>query len=116
MPSINFDRVKELVDYRRVLDLLNWRHVRSEAGWLRGPCPVHRSTRATSDSFAVCWKGWKCHSCGRHGDQLRLWAEATGQELFPAVKDLCGRLGVEVPYIPRRPRQARPPRNREEAR
>jgi len=97
MPYIDFDRVKEMVSFSAVLKLLNWRHVRREAGWYRGPCPVHRSSRASADCFAVREGGWKCHSCGRHGDQIRLWAEATRQEQYRAVLDLCGRLGLEVP-------------------
>jgi DNA primase len=98
VPSIDFGKVKELVSFRQVLDLLRWRHVRREAGWYRGPCPVHRSSRASSDCFSVREGGWKCHSCGRHGDQLRLWAEATGQDLYPATLDLCRRLGLEVQW------------------
>lgn len=96
MRYIDFNRVKELVSYRDVLNLLGWRHRRVEAGWYRGPCPVHHWTRVSQDCFAVCAKGWKCFRCGRHGDQLRLWAEATGQELLPAVWDLVNRLGIEV--------------------
>jgi hypothetical protein len=116
MRPLDFAKVKELVSYRQVLELLNWRHVRQEAGWYRGPCPVHHSTRPTSDSFAVSWKGWVCHSCKRHGDQLRLWAEATGKELLPATVELCDRLGIAPPYLPRRPRQPRTRGNGEEAR
>lgn len=115
MPLVDFGTVKLLVSYRQVLDLLQWRRVRTEAGWHRGGCPVHQRGREHGDCFAVREGGWKCHSCGRHGDQLRLWAEATGQALYPATLELCRRLGVAVPYLPTAPATART-RNSEEAR
>jgi DNA primase len=115
MPLIDMGQVKERVSFAAVLELLNWRHVRREAGWYRGGCPVHQRGREHGDCFAVREGGWKCHSCGRHGDQLRLWAEATGQAIYPATLDLCRRLGVEIPY--KRPDPPRPrPGTREEAR
>jgi DNA primase len=116
MPLINLIRVKEMVSFGAVLELLHWRHVRTEAGWQRGGCPIHQRGREHGDAFAVREGGWHCHSCGRHGDQLALWAEANGLDLFPAVLDLCKKLGVEVPYIPRAGRKPRKPRTREEAR
>jgi hypothetical protein len=121
MRPVDFDRVKELVSYAAVLKLLGWRHVRMEAGRHRGPCPVHHSTNPRGDSFAVGPMGWTCHKCKRNGDQLALWAQATGRPILEATLDLCGRLDLEVPYLARRPRQARkprqprPPRNRDEA-
>lgn len=115
MPLIDYGRVKDLVSFSAVLKLLNWRHVRKEAGWYRGGCPVHQRGREHGDCFAVREGGWHCHSCDRHGDQLRLWAQATGQEIYPATLDLCRKLGVEVPYLALpSPRPSRG--NREEAR
>jgi hypothetical protein len=100
MRPIDFGQVKELVSYQHVLSLIGWQHVRIEAGWYRGGCPVHQKGREHGDCFAVREGGWKCHSCGRHGDQLALWAAWVELPILPATLDLCGRLGIAAPCLP----------------
>ncbi len=111
MPSIDFDRVKDLVRMDDVLRIIGWRHVRREPTGLRGPCPIHRSSNPRSRSFAASEKGFCCFGCNQRGDQLRLYALVIGQPIYPATVQLCAVLGVPVPYLP-----SHPPRNGEEER
>jgi len=96
MPSIDYAAVKSRVTYAEVLGLIGWRHCRRAAGWYRGPCPLRPRHEGPGDCFSVREGGWICHRCKRHGDQLRLWSEWTGQLLYPATLELCRRLGIEI--------------------
>lgn len=49
-----------------------------------------------------------CFKCGRSGNALDLWAQATGQTPYDAALDLCQRLGIPLPTLPP------PARHREE--
>jgi DNA primase len=101
--SIDFARVRELVTMRQVLELLNWQHAAKSGAQLRGPCPVHRSENSQSRSFSVNLEKqvYKCFAacCGSKGNQLDLYAEATGQGLYDAALDICQRLAVELPNL-----------------
>jgi DNA primase len=116
MRPVDFTKVKELVSIKQVCDLLGWRAVCKEPSAQRGPCPVHRSTDPESRSFAVNSEGWFCHSCKRGGDQIRLYAEVHRLPVLEAAIELCKAFAVDVPYLPRRPRQQRKPREQEEDR
>jgi hypothetical protein len=88
-----------------VLGLLGWQHRSRSGEQLRGPCPIHQSTSPKSRSFAVNIRRniWYCHApaCKSGGNQLDLWAAATGltEDPYQAALDLCEKLGLEVPYI-----------------
>ena len=54
--AIDFRRLREQVSLRDVLQLLGWQTQRGESverlsGEVRGPCPVHKSSSATSRCF-----------------------------------------------------------------
>jgi DNA primase len=68
---------------------------------VRGPCPLHGSRSATGRAFAAHLERgvWHCFRCGAAGNALDLWAQATGQALYPAVLELCRRLGRPVPWL-----------------
>jgi DNA primase len=111
MPGIDYREARQGVRLAEVLELLDFEPTARAVTQVRGPCPVHRSRTARSRSFAAhLGKGvWQCFSCGSGGNVLDLWAAATRQPLHAAVIDLYGRLGREVPWLPRRPRcQAEP--------
>jgi hypothetical protein len=116
MPSVDFSGVKRLVSVHRALDLIGWTRVRAEAGWLRGGCPIHQRGREHGDCFAAAVRGWRCHSCGAHGDVIRLWGTVHVLAPYWAAVDLCARASVAVPYLPRRRRIPPRPRTRVEAR
>lgn len=101
---------------RRVLELLHFTPVRRRGDELRGPCPIHGSHSPRSCSFAanVHKHAYCCFVCGAGGNQLDLWADVNHLPLHAAACDLCQRLGIEIPLLPRptaRPttrRQTRP--------
>jgi hypothetical protein len=69
---------------------------------LRGPCPVHGSSSATSTIFAVSptKNAWKCHKCEAGGNQLDLAASYFNLPQDQVVRiavALCRELGREIP-------------------
>ena len=86
-----------------VLELLGFVPQRRTGEQVRGPCPVHGSRGRPSRSFAAhLGRGvWHCFRCGAGGNLLDLWVAVTRQPLYPAVLDLCRRLGCAVPWLPR---------------
>jgi DNA primase len=102
MPGIDYREARARLRLAEVLDLVGFAP-RSRCGeQVRGPCPVHRSRRPTSRSFAAhLGQGvWHCFVCGAGGNVLDLWVAVTGQDLHTAVIDLCARLGRDVPWLP----------------
>ena len=101
MPAIDFAELRRQVRLGQVLDLLNFEVVSHRGPQLRGPCPVHGSTRPHSRVFAAHLERhvWHCFRCGAGGNALDLWVGVTRQPLYPAALDLCQRLGLEVPWL-----------------
>jgi DNA primase len=104
MPWIDFRAARTQLRLADVLALAGFTPSSRHGLQLRGPCPVHRSRRPASRSFAAhLGKGvWHCFACGAGGNALDLWVALTGQPLYAAVVELCARLGQEVPLLPRR--------------
>jgi len=114
MRPVDFLAIKQLVSVEKVLELIRWRPRWIEGKERRGPCPVHRSTNPDSRSFAASVEGWYCHTCKRGGDQVSLYAAVYELQPLAAAVEMCQRLGLDVPYLPRPPRKPRKPRTREE--
>jgi len=108
MPGIDFNQFRSRVSLPDVLKLLDFRPVRRGGNQLRGPCPLRCSP--SGRAFVVYLKSQRyyCFSCRRSGDALDLWVAVQGQlSAYEAARDLCHRLGIEVPLLPRRrPRRA----------
>ena len=118
MPGIDFREARGRLPLAEVLQLLGFEPRSRWGEQLRGPCPVHRSHRPTSRSFAAHrGKGmWPCFICGAGGNALDLWVAVTKQDLHAAVRDLCSRLGRVVPWLlPRARLQVRSKRTGEQA-
>ena len=103
MPGIDFNRLRAEIRIEEVLDLLRFEPTRRLGRQWYGRCPLHRSASERRGSFSlnVLIGRYYCHRCHRRGNALELWAAATDQSLHPAMIDLCGRLGREVPWIQR---------------
>lgn len=110
MPSIDFAAARARLRLADVLTLADWSPSSRRGQQLRGPCPVHRSSRPTSRAFAadLSKNRWHCFACGAGGNALDLWVTLTGQPLYAAVVDLCARLGHDVPLLPRHPSREQP--------
>ena len=110
-PAIDFAAVRAVVTMAAVLNLLGFQPGSNRGSQQRGPCPLHGSTSATSRCFSVNLDEhtFHCFKCGRSGNALDLWAQATQQNVYDAALDLCQRLGIPVPQL-----ASPPPRNREE--
>jgi hypothetical protein len=98
-PAIDFDAVRAVVTMAAVLDLLGCQARTTHAGQQRGPCPLHGSTSGTSRCFSVNLRDqiFHCFKCGRSGNALDLWAQATRQTPYDAAIDLCQRLNIPLP-------------------
>jgi len=110
-PAIDFAALRAVVTLATVLDLLGFQPRSTRGAQQRGPCPLHGSTAGTSRCFSANHGGqvFHCFKCGRSGNALDLWAEATQQTPYAAALDLCQRLNIPVPQL-----AFQPMRNREE--
>jgi len=107
-PAIDFAAVRAAITMAAVLQLLGCR-IQARSAQHRGPCPLHGSTSGTSRCFSANLNEhiFHCFKCGRSGNALDLWAQATNQTPYDAAIDLCHRLHIPLPKLP-------PARNREE--
>jgi DNA primase len=103
MPGIDFRQARSQLRLSEVLELVGFVPCWRGGDQVRGPCPVHRSRGPRSRSFAAhLGRGvWHCFRCGAGGNVLDLWVALTRQPLHAAVIDWYGRLGREVPWLPR---------------
>jgi putative transposase len=101
-PAIDFTAVRAAVTMAAVLELLGFHAASSRGGQQRGPCPLHGSTRGTSRCFSASLeeRTFHCFKCGRSGNALDLWAQATQQTPYDAALDLCQRLAIPLPTLP----------------
>jgi putative transposase len=102
-PAIDFDAVRAVITMAAVLGLLGFKPNSSHGAQQRGPCPLHGSTSGTSRCFSVNLEHhhFHCFKCGRSGNALDLWAQATRQVPYDAAVDLCQRLAIPLPLLPR---------------
>jgi putative transposase len=101
-PPIDFAAVRAAITLAAVLQLLGFRARSTHGSQQRGPCPLHGSTSGTSRCFSANLDQniFHCFKCGRSGNALDLWAQATRQTPYDAAIDLCGRLNIPVPILP----------------
>jgi putative transposase len=98
-PAIDFAAVRATVTIAQVLGLLGFTPASDHAGQQRGNCPLHGSTHGTARCFSVNTHAhtFHCFKCGRSGNALDLWAQATRQSIYDAAVDLCQRLAIPLP-------------------
>lgn len=103
MPGVDFNVVRERVSLNDVLRLLQFRAARARGDCLRGPCPVHGSTRPQSRSFSADLRRgrYQCFGCGSHGNAMELRAAVHRTGVYEAAIALCEALRIEVPWIKR---------------
>jgi putative transposase len=98
-PAIDFPALRNVLNMAAVLQLLGFQANSTKGSQLRGPCPLHGSTSGTSRCFSaqLDQKIFRCFKCGRSGNALDLWSQATRQTPYDAAIDLCRRLNVPLP-------------------
>jgi DNA primase len=104
MPGIDFARLRVEITMEQVLACLGFEPVACRGDQLRGPCPIHGSSRPRSRSFSVSLRHrrYYCHKCQSHGNPLELWAAVHHLPIYEAALDLCRTLGHPVPWTARR--------------
>jgi putative transposase len=101
-PAIDFPALRGLLSLAAVLQLLGFHALSTRGSQERGPCPLHGSTSGTSQCFSAHRDRniFHCFKCGRSGNALDLWAQATQQTPYDAAIDLCRRLNLTLPLLP----------------
>ena len=103
MPGIDYAKVRAAVSMAQVLELIRFQSIDVSGDEVRGPCPIHGSSSATSRPFSANLRKhtFRCFKCGAGGNQLDLWVAVSKLPLHDAAKTLCEQLGVDVPEIKR---------------
>ncbi len=100
-PPIDFAAIRAAITMSSVLQLLGWRVNEARGAQQRGPCPLHGSSAGTSRCFSahLDQNMFHCFKCGRSGNALDLWANATQQTPYDAAIDLCQRFHIPLPIL-----------------
>lgn len=100
---IDYAALRQQIRIAQVLELVSWVPTAQSGDQQRGPCPVHQSLRVGSRSFSVNTTKniYQCFACGSKGNQLDLAAEVFELPLYEAAREVCCRLGIEVPTTER---------------
>ena len=100
LPAIDFAAVRAAISMAAVLQLLGCQ-LHARGAQHRGPCPLHGSTSGTSRCFSAHLDDniFHCFKCGRSGNALDLFAQATRQTPYDAAIDLCDRLNIPLPTL-----------------
>lgn len=101
MPTINFNRVRQMISLGDVLRVIGYQKGEIIGVGVRGPCPLycHADPRCCKLSWAE--DRWYCHRCRKGGGALELYMKYRGKTLFIAALELCRLLGRPVPWMPR---------------
>jgi DNA primase len=101
MPGIDYAELRARIAIAGVLRLCGFEAVDTSGDQVRGPCPIHGSTFPTSRSFSANLRknNFRCFKCGAAGNQLDLWVAVSKLSLHEAARDLCAKLGIDLPEI-----------------
>jgi DNA primase len=99
MPGIDYLQLRNSISIADVLRLTHFQPAEVLGDQARGPCPIHGSTSMASRSFSVNFRknNFHCFKCGASANQLDLWVAVSKLPLHEAARDLCDRLGLDVP-------------------
>ena len=103
MAGIDYAMLRSLVSIADVLRLAGFAQSEATGDQVRGPCPIHGSSSPTSRSFSADLRKhtFRCFTCGTSDNQLDLWIAVSKLPLHEAARDLCDRLGIDVPEVQR---------------
>lgn len=101
MPGIDFAKLRVQISLVDVLPLLHFEAVSRTEMEIRGRCPFGCSRSGRNFVAYLDSQRYYCHSCHRTGRAVDLWAALRRLSDCDAARDLCARLGIEVPLIHR---------------
>src|SRR5262249_55045237 len=80
MPGIDFAELRRQIRLGQILELVRFEVVSRRGAQVRGPCPVHGSTRPRSRVFAAHLgeQMWHCLPLGAQGNGLGWGARGSG--------------------------------------
>ena len=105
MNGLDYAAIRQRIPIRCVLLLFAYEPTHRRGHQWRGPCPLPGCPPSADTSNRRCFSVnvqrhlFRCFRCGRSGNQLDLWARATGLSLYPATLDLCQRLSIVPIYL-----------------
>jgi DNA primase len=101
MPGVDFQAVRGMISMSEVLDLIGFVSCACSGQQVRGPCPIHKSSSASSRSFSanLAKNTFHCFKCGAAGNHLDLWAAVNHQNIHEAAIELCSQLARDIPWI-----------------
>jgi hypothetical protein len=103
--QLDYSRLRESVSISDVLWQIGWQPVSVRGQQLRGPCPIHKSSRKTSQTFSVhsgknAFRCFKADCAGASGgNAIDLFALVTGESIYRASVELCRKIGIEPPLL-----------------
>jgi DNA primase len=102
MPSIDYQRLRQQITIREVLELIGFQATWRRGPQLRGACPIPGCCGTSGRSFSVHLTRhvYHCFTCHCHGNALELWAVIRGVSLYQAALDLCQLLNLDLPWQP----------------
>jgi hypothetical protein len=96
---LDFRRLRDLIDARRVLEQMGWRPTCRGARDWRGPCPFHGSSHPRSVSLSVGPRVIFCFICKWDGDGIEAWKWHKKLTVLRAAHELCEVLSIAKPYV-----------------
>ena len=107
LKPLDFEALKARVSIVDLLETIGWEPAGRRRGGkeLRGPCPIHQSSSATSLIFSVTPSRsiFHCFKCDAGGDTIALAAYLLGippKQRVKAAVELCKYLGIQIPRLP----------------
>ena len=101
MPGIDYAALRARITMEEVLQLIGFVSLQRRGSRLRGHCPFGCGDSPRDFVANLSLRRYRCFSCGRHGNQLELWASIQNQTIHWAALDLCQRLNIDPPLIHR---------------
>ncbi len=101
MPGIDYQRLRQQITMRQVLDLIGFQATSRHGPQLRGTCPVSncRSTSGHSFSVHLTRQVYHCFACRSCGNALDLWAAVHSLSIHQAALDLSRVANLDPPWL-----------------
>src|SRR5208282_2745849 len=101
MPGIDYQRLRQQITMRQVLDLLGFQATWQHGPQLRGPYPVPNCCSTSGRSFSVhlTRQFYHCFACRSRGNTLDLWSAVSSLSIHQAAIDLCRVMNLDPPWL-----------------